>query len=173
MLTLVTLAWTFFRLSFLCLGGGTGAIPEMQRQVVGIQGWLTARQFVDGYALSQVTPGPAMLVTGFIGYRVSGLPGALVAMAAMFLPTALLTWFVAHRWEQLRGRPWAVAMERALAPLAIGLMAAGVYTVARSAVTDWSTVTLAVGVGILLAKRWLPAAAAVLVAGALGWLLGL
>lgn len=103
MLTLATLAWTFFRLSFLCLGGGIGAIPEMQRQVVGIQGWLTARQFVDGYALSQVTPGPAMLVTVFIGYRVSGLPGALVAMAAMFLPTALLTWFVAHRWERLRG----------------------------------------------------------------------
>jgi chromate transporter len=91
MLTLATLAWTFLRLSFLCLGGGIGAIPEMQRQVVGIQGWLTARQFVDGYALSQVTPGPAMLVTGFIGYRVSGLPGALAAMAAMFLPTALLT----------------------------------------------------------------------------------
>jgi chromate transporter len=172
MLTLATLAWTFLRLSFLCLGGGIGAIPEMQRQVVGIQGWLTARQFVDGYALSQVTPGPAMLVTGFIGYRVSGLPGALVAMTAMFLPTALLTWFVAHRWERLRERPWAVAVERALAPLAIGLMAAGVYTVARSAVTDWPTAAFAAGAGILLAKRWLPAAAAVLAAGAVGWLLG-
>ena len=173
MLTLATLAWTFFRLSFLCLGGGIGAIPEMQRQVVGIQGWLTARQFVDGYALSQVTPGPAMLVTVFIGYRVGALPGALVAMAAMFLPTALLTWFVAHRWERLRGQPWAMAVEHALAPLAIGLMAAGVYTVARSAVTDWPTALLAAGAAIVLAKRWLPAAAAVLAAGALGWLLGL
>jgi chromate transporter len=76
-------------------GWGDRRHPEMQRQVVGIQGWLTAGQFVDGYALSQVTPGPAMLVTGFIGYRVSGLLGALVAMAAMFLPTALLTWFAA------------------------------------------------------------------------------
>lgn len=55
----------------------------------------------------------------------------------------------------------------------IGLMAAGVYTVARSAVTDWITAILAAGAGIILAKRWLPAAAAVLAAGALGWLLGL
>jgi chromate transport protein ChrA len=52
-------------------------------------------------------------------------------------------------------------------------MAAGVYTVARSAVTDWPTAILAAGAGILLAKRWLPAAAAVLAAGAMGWLLGL
>jgi chromate transporter len=110
-----------------------------------------------------------MLVTGFIGYRVSGLLGALVAMAAMFLPTALLTWFVAHRWERIRERPLAV--ERALAPLVIGLMAAGVYTVARSAVTDWPTAVFAAWAGILLAKRWLPAAAAVLAAGAVGCLL--
>jgi hypothetical protein len=73
----------------------------------------------------------------------------------------------AHRWERLRGRPWAVAVERSLALLAIGLMAAGVYTVARSAVTDWPTAILAVGAGIILAKRWLPTAA-----GAMGWLLG-
>jgi chromate transport protein ChrA len=63
-------------------------------------------------------------------------------------------------------------VERALAPLAIGLMAAGVYTVARSGVTDWPTAAFAAGAGILLAKRWLPAAPAVLAAGAVGWLLG-
>ena len=55
MTDLLTLAWTFVRLSFLCVGGGLGVVPEMQRQVVGIHGWLTARQFVDGYALAQVT----------------------------------------------------------------------------------------------------------------------
>ncbi|HEX7548573.1 MAG TPA: chromate transporter, partial [Candidatus Methylomirabilis sp.] len=127
MTDLLTLAWTFVRLSFLCVGGGLGVVPEMQRQVVGIHGWLTARQFVDGYALAQVTPGPGMLVSAFIGYRVYGLLGAFVAMTAMFLPTSLLTWFVARHWQRLQGRPWALAVERGLAPLAIGLMAAGVY----------------------------------------------
>ena len=122
---LATLTWTFLRLSLLCLGGGLGAIPEMERQVVSVRGWVTAREFVDGYALSQVTPGPAMLVAVFVGYRVAGVPGGLLAGAAMFLPTSLLTWIIAHRWERLRGRPWAVAAERALAPLGAGLMAAG------------------------------------------------
>ncbi len=87
---LAILTWTLFRLSFLCVGGGLSAIPEMQRQVVSTYGWLTPREFVDGYALSQVTPGPAMLVVTFIGYRVSGILGAFLATAAMFLPNLCL-----------------------------------------------------------------------------------
>ena len=169
---LFALAWTFLRLSFLAVGGGIGVVPEMQRQVVGIHGWLTARQFVDGYALSQITPGPGMLVTAFIGYRVQGLLGASVAMAAMFLPTSLLTWIVAHRWERIQGRPWPQAVERALAPLAVGLMAAGVYTIGRSTITDISTVILALASVIILSRRWLPAAVVVLAAGVVSWYLG-
>ena len=167
---LATLTWTFLRLSLLCLGGGLGAIPEMERQVVSVRGWVTAREFVDGYALSQVTPGPAMLVAVFVGYRVAGVPGGLLAGAAMFLPTSLLTWIVAHRWERLRGRPWAVAAERALAPLGAGLMAAGVFTLARSGVKDPLTAILAVAAALLLARGWLPPAVIVLAAGAASWL---
>jgi len=168
---LLALGWEFFRLSFLCVGGGLGAVAEMERQVVS-HGWLTARQFVDGYAISRITPGPGMLVTVFIGFRVAGLLGAVVATAAMFLPTSIFTWLMARQWEQLRVRPWAMSAERALAPIAIGLMAAGVYTVTRSAVTDLPSVALAVVAGIMLAKRWLPAAAVILAAGVLSWLLG-
>lgn len=168
---LLTLAWEFFRLSFLCVGGGLGAVAEMERQAVSY-GWLTPRQFVDGYAISRITPGPAMLVTVFIGYRAAGALGALVATAALFLPTGLLTWVVARRWESLQTRPWATAIERAMAPLAVGLMAAGVYTVARSAVSDLFTAMLALTAAIALATRRVPAAAVVIAAGTLGWLLG-
>ena len=170
---LAVLTWTFLRLSLLCLGGGLGALPEMERQVVSVHGWITAREFVDGYALSQITPGPAMLVTVFVGYRVSGIPGALLGGAAMFLPTSILTWIITDRWDQLRGRPWAVAVERALAPLGIGLMAAGVYTVARSALLDPLTVGLALAAALLLARGWLPPALVVLGAGVASWLLAL
>jgi chromate transporter len=172
MTELAVLTWTFIRLSLLCLGGGLGALPEMERQVVSVHRWVTSREFVDGYALSQITPGPAMLVTMFVGYRAAGIPGALLGGAAMFLPTSLITWVVTHRWEQLRGRPWAVAIERGLAPLGIGLMAAGVYTVARSALVDRLTVALALAAFVLLARGWLPPAVVVLAAGAAAWLTG-
>jgi chromate transporter len=135
--------------------------------------WLTAREFVDGYALSQITPGPAMLVTMFVGYRVGGLPGAFLAGAAMFLPTSLVTCIVTDRWEQIRGRPWAMATERALAPLGIGLMAAGVYTLARAGVKDPFAAALAAAAGVVLARGWPPPALVVLAAGAVQWLAAL
>ncbi len=168
---LALIAWTFFRLSFLCIGGGLSSIPEMQRQAVSVHGWMTTREFVDGYALSQMTPGPAMLVVTFIGYRVAAVPGALTATAALFLPPALLTVVVGHFWGRHRTRPWAVALERTLAPIALGLMAAGVYTVGRSAVTDLFHAGVALATALVLARGWLPPAAVVLLAGIVSWLL--
>jgi chromate transporter len=170
---LLELTWTFLWLSLLCVGGGLGVLPEMQRQVVSHFGWVTTREFVDGYTLSQLTPGPNMLVVVFVGYRAHGVPGAALAGLAMFLPTSVLTAFIARRWERVRENPWALAAERALTPVGIGLMAAGVYTLARSAVHDATTAAVAVAAAVVLAVRWLPPVAVVLAGGVVGWLAGL
>jgi len=114
-----------------------------------------------------------MLVSIFIGYRVGGFLGAFLATAAMFLPTSAITWAIAHHWGRLRGRPWAAAVERSLPPVAIGLMAAGVYTVGRAAITDVRTLAIALAAGFVLAVRWLPPAAVVVTAGLVGWLVRL
>ena len=172
MLDLARMTWTFLWLSLLCIGGGLGVIPELERQVVGHH-WVTSREFLDGYALSQLTPGPGMLVAAFIGYRAHGVLGALLACAAMFLPVSILTAVIARHWETLRERPWALACERALAPIGIGLMAAGVYTLARSGIQDWATGALALLAAVVLYVRWLPPIALVLAAGAVGWVAGL
>ena len=111
-----------------------------------------------------------MLVAIFVGYGAHGLVGALVAGTAMFVPTSSLTGLIARRWERLRRRPWALATERALAPVGIGLMAAGVYTLARSAVHDWVTAALAAAATVVLAARWLPPVIVVLAGGVVGWL---
>lgn len=168
----VWMAWTFLWLSLLCVGGGVGVIPEMQRQVVVNHQWVTAREFVDGYTLAQLTPGPNMLIAAFVGYRAHGVPGALVATVAMFLPTSLVAVLVADRWQRWRGHRWAAAVERALAPVGMGLMAAGVYTLAQSALHDVLTVALALATAVALAMRWAPPMLAVVAAGLVGWLLG-
>ena len=168
---LFRMAWTFLWLSLLCVGGGVGVIPELQRQVVQNHEWVTAREFVDGYTLAQLTPGPNMLVAAFVGYRAHGLPGALVATVAMFLPTSVMTWLVAGAWRRWRGHPWAAAVERALAPVGMGLMAAGVYTLAGSALHDAVTVALALATALVLATRRAPPMLVIVIAGVAGWLL--
>ena len=90
---LARLGWTFLWLSIICVGGGLGVVPEMQRQVVDRFHWLSAREFLDGYALSQLTPGPTMLVVVFVGYGAHGVIGSLVALAAMFLPVSVFAAF--------------------------------------------------------------------------------
>ncbi|MBI1846728.1 MAG: chromate transporter [Candidatus Rokubacteria bacterium] len=168
---LLRLALTFLWLSLLCVGGGLSAIPEMQRQAVA-RGWVTPQQFVDGYTLSQLTPGPAMLVSMFIGYHAYGLPGGVLAVLAMFLPTSVLTALASLSWRNVRRRPWAMAVERALAPIGIGLMTAGVYTITRSAVHDPRTAAIAIAAGFLLATRLLPPILGILLAGAAGYAIG-
>ena len=173
LLDLLRLGWTFLWLSFLAIGGGLAVIPEMQRQVVGRFAWVTAQEFVDGYTLSQLTPGPNMLIAVFVGYRAHGVPGALVAGAAMFLPASVLAALVQRRWSTLRGHPWAGAVERALVPVGLGLMAAGVFTLARAAVHGWATAALAAAATVLLAAFALPPIVVVLAGGLVGWLAGL
>ena len=170
---LARLGWTFLWLSIICVGGGLGVVPEMQRQVVDRFHWVTAREFLDGYALSQLTPGPTMLVVVFVGYGAHGVIGGLVALAAMFLPVSVFAALIAGHWASLRHRPWAIVVERALLPVGIGLMTAGVYTLARSGIRDVPAAAIAVVAGLVLWTGRVPAMLVVLAAGAVGWLAAL
>ena len=169
---LLVLAATFAWLNVLCIGGGLSAVPEMERQVVA-HGWVTSREFVDGYTLAQLTPGPNMLVAAFVGYRAHGWLGALLAGAAMFLPSAIVLGVIARQWEYVRGLPWPDALTRALAPLGLGLTVAGAYTLATSAIRDWPTAVIAAGAALVLARGWLPPFVVIVAGGLAGWMLGL
>jgi len=85
---LLQLFWVFFRLGLLAFGGSNALLPELERQIVEEQGWLTHQGFVDSFALGQLTPGPALLMVMLAGYRVAGTAGAVVSMVAMLLRPA-------------------------------------------------------------------------------------
>jgi len=90
------------RLSFVAFGGGIAILPELQRVVVSDHHWLTSQQFASSYAMGQLTPGPGMLMVLAIGYKVAGVPGALAAMVAMFLPVGTLAYIAGSRLDKLK-----------------------------------------------------------------------
>src|SRR6266571_6495252 len=94
---ILTLAWTFGVMSLFAVGGANAAIPEMHRLAVEVQHWITDKQFADAFAISQLSPGPNVLIVTLIGYSVAGLSGALAATLAMCVPTAALA-YVVNRW---------------------------------------------------------------------------
>ena len=87
---LVSLMTTFSSMSLTLFGGGYVFIPMIQDVVVDRFGWLTSKEFIDGIALGQVTPGPILISAAFIGQKVAGIPGALLSTAAIFAPPAVL-----------------------------------------------------------------------------------
>lgn len=162
------IALVFLRLGLLAFGGGIAILPEMERQVVVEHQWITQREFVDSYALGRLTPGPGMLLVMFTGYKVAGIPGALVALFAIFGPTAFITVLVAAWWDRLRAWPWLTALQRALAPVALGLLAAGGFTLLRSAVQDAIGAVIA-AVSLIVLWKWHPNPAwVVIVSGLVG-----
>jgi chromate transporter len=89
----------------------------------------------------------------------------------MFLPTSVLAMVISHHWQQWRTRRWAATAERALIPVGVGLMAGGVYTLARTAIHDVLTLGLAVATALLVATDRVPPVLVILAAGGVGWLL--
>ncbi|MHB8575193.1 MAG: chromate transporter [Dehalococcoidia bacterium] len=166
---LTDLAVLFVRLSFAAFGGGVTIIPEMQHVAVTQRHWLTAQQFADSYGLGQLTPGPGMLMVMAIGYKVQGVPGALVALLAMFVPVGIVAFLAGQHWDRLRASPWRTAVQKGIAPVTVGLLLAGGYTLVRSAATDVSAAVITVVAALLLLSRRLNPAYIVVIGGIAGF----
>lgn len=140
----------FSLLSLLAIGGGTAVLPEMKELTINAHHWLTDSQFRDIYSLGQVAPGPNMLMVIVIGYHVAGTPGALLAFGGFFLPASVLALGSSRLWNHFDGSPWRLALQLALAPIVVGLMAAGTVAVAKTAITGTETTLIAIAVFVLV-----------------------
>jgi chromate transporter len=137
-----TLAVQFAILSLFAVGGAMAVVPEMHRQAVEVSHWLTDRQFADLFAIAQAAPGPNIIVVTLIGFQAAGIPGALVATAAMCAPSCLITYFVSRTFDRFKDAHWRIVVQAGLVPVSVGLFAAGAFVVARAA--DRSLVALAI-----------------------------
>jgi len=169
----VTIALVFMRIGLLAFGGSTGALPELERQLVHERAWLSSQAFADSFALGQLTPGPTLLMVMFAGQAIAGIPGAVVALFAILLPSALITSVVTANWARLRRSPWLGPAQRAFSAVALGLTAAGAYTLIRVAITDGRALFVA-AIAFILLWRWrLPPALVILLGGASSLLVGI
>ncbi len=143
---LVDLAVLYGQLSLLALGGGPTIVPEMQRQIVEVHGWMTAQEFAALFALAQAAPGPNMLVATLVGLHVAGVAGALVATLGLVTPSTILLLFALTVWERFRDAPWRRAVQAGLVPATVGLFVAAALVIARAADPTWALGALTVGV---------------------------
>lgn len=134
----------FAPLSLTAFGGGISVITAMEHQTVDVNRWLTSSEFLGFFAIARAAPGPGSMITTLIGWKVAGMPGAIVATAAMFIPSAILCVVIGAIWKAYRGRQWLETLERAVAPVGAGLLSAAVASIAQSV----ATTPTAIGVGV-------------------------
>ncbi|PKL12836.1 MAG: chromate transporter [Spirochaetae bacterium HGW-Spirochaetae-8] len=121
---LVQLLWSFFQIGLFSFGGGYAALPLIQNQIVDIHGWLTLQEFTDVVTISQMTPGPiALNAASFVGTRLAGLPGAVVASLGCVLPSLIIVLFLAWFYYRYRSLRFMQGVLSGLRPAVVALIA--------------------------------------------------
>ncbi|MCY7317065.1 MAG: chromate transporter [Rubrivivax sp.] len=168
------LFWRFSTLSLLAIGGAITTVPDMQRYVVGLQGWLCDAQFSSCIAIGQAAPEPNVLLVAVIGYSVGGLAGVAATMAGTLLPSTTLALAASRFSAQQRRARGLRAFTAGLAPLTLGLLLATSWILLQPTGLGLVPLVLVLVAGMLalmlLSQRsplWAISAGALV--GALGW----
>ena len=144
------------------------AFTEMKVLTVEAHHWLTFPQLIHIYSVGQMAPGPNMMMIVIIGQWAGGFLGAIVTLIAFFGPTAILAFVVGRLWKRLEKWPWRRSIQEGLAPVSIGLLLAGCFTMAKGSITGLDTAAIAVGVLLMLLQYKINPALLVLAGAVIG-----
>ncbi len=145
---LLTLYVTFLKIGAFAFGGGYAVLPLITQYVVDQQGWLSAKELTDLVSLSQMTPGPIAINSAtFIGTKVAGIPGAIVATLGNVTPQFILMMLLGYvLFTKEQEMPWLTKLLKGLKPAVVGLVAiatldmieASLFTTGAWSLNAWS-----------------------------------
>lgn len=149
-----TLYATFLKIGALAFGGGYTAIPLIQHVVVDGMHWLNLTAFRDGIALGQITPGPVFITATFIGFKVKGIIGALVATLGIFTPSLMAILLVGQAHAKIKNYKIVKVIIKGFLSGFIGLLLAVVYQFGIHSLISWQTWAIfAISIAYLIAWK--------------------
>ena len=170
---LLTIGAVFLRIGSITFGGGFVMIPLIEAEAVDAHHWLTHQEFADATALGQITPGPVLISATFIGYRVAGTLGALVATISIFLPSFLMTIAAGSSLRRFRDNKIVQSFLQGVTPAVTGLLVAAAISIGRAGIHSLIGLILAVGAGFVLVRFRPNAFWVIMGAGAIRFLFGM
>lgn len=130
---LIELFWIFFKTGTVIFGGGYAAIPFIQNEVCVYRDWLTKKEFLDGFALGQITPGPVAITATFVGFRVMGIIGALVSTIAIFLPSFLMLIILVRIFKKIEQNRFVISFLNGLKSAVVAiLLSTGIFFISAN-----------------------------------------
>ena len=118
------LFYSFLKIGLFSFGGGYAAMPLIQEQVVNSHGWLSMPEFTDLITISQMTPGPIAINSAtFVGIKIAGVPGALVATFGCVLPSCVIVMLIAKLYLKYRNMDTLQGVLNSLRPAVVAMIA--------------------------------------------------
>lgn len=167
-MTLLKLFGVLFAVNLLTVGGGYVSLPLLHRFFVEDFGWLTSRDLTDAVAIGQLSPGPMTIMNVFIGHKVAGIPGALTATVASYLPSIAVGSLVARHYPSLRRWATFVAVLRGMTAAVVGMLLAVSLQLAWVALVHPVAVAIGAGTFALMTLTKVDPTLVVLAAGLVG-----
>jgi len=141
------------KIGALAFGGGFTAIPLIQYEMVTRYQWLSTKEFLDGIALGQVTPGPILITATFVGYKAFSFLGALVATLGVFFPSFFILVLLIPYHDRLRGVEKVRMMEQGILGSFIGMLALVLYNFGRTSLVDIPRILMAAAAFFAIYKK--------------------
>jgi chromate transporter len=166
--SLGTLFVTLLKIGSVLFGSGYVLLAFLRGDFVERLGWLTGQQLLDAVAIGQVTPGPLFTTATFIGFLLAGVPGAILATVAIFLPAFVFVAASGPLIPRIRRSPTAGALLDGVTVASLALMAVVTWQLGREAIVDLPTLGIAVTAAAALFASRINSAWLILAGGLLG-----
>jgi chromate transporter len=148
----------FFKFGLVFFGGGFVLVAILSHHLVHDLQWLSPAEFLDGVAISNLTPGPIAVLATFVGYKLAGVPGALLATSALLTPALVLMTVLCMSYERFRNSERFADFMSGVSPAVVGLIGSAAVLLWAPAIPSWRALLLAAGsLGLLLRFKWHPA----------------
>jgi len=139
---MLEMALLFLKVGSLTYGSGFVIVGVLKQEVVDARHWLTAKEFIDGIAFGQITPGPVVITSTFIGYIMQGIPGAIISTICIFLPTFIFVLILARQIGKYKDNFYLKSLIKGANAAAIGAILSTAYLLSKDAIIDIPTFIL-------------------------------
>ena len=140
---LIQLFVSFFKIGAFSFGGGYAMLPLLEKEVIKTHNWMSSREFIDIFAISEMTPGPiAVNSATFLGYKVAGFIGAFTATFAVILPSFIVISLIVAFIRKFKNSPYVDWIFKGIRPIVLGLILAAGITVAKTSFIDIKSILI-------------------------------
>lgn len=139
----IQLFLSFLQIGLFSIGGGYAAMPLIQNQVVELHQWLSMSEFTDLITIAEMTPGPIAINSAtFVGIRVAGIGGAVIATVGTILPSLFIVSFLYYIYNKYQNVSTLQNILLSLRPAVVALIASAGITILANVIFQGNAIAL-------------------------------